>query len=162
MRGDENPDESGQHQLQDTIDRQRWIGLLARASSARIAELVDQLDEIPSHERLRGPEAGLVMVRGRASGSGAPFNLGEMSLTRCSVRIASGRIGHGYVQGRDNSHAETAALLDAMLQEPELHDRVMAGVIEDLARVERDAHHETASKAAATRVNFFTMTRGED
>ena len=32
------------------------------------------------------------MVRGRVGGTGAPFNLGEMSVTRCSVRLADGSL----------------------------------------------------------------------
>ena len=154
--------EGGQQGSAANAARQRWMGLLARASSDSLAEFVNRLGQMPEHQILRGPEAGLVMVRGRASGSGAPFNLGEMSVTRCSLRLNSGSIGHGYVQGRDASHAQTAALLDAMLQEPGLHDGVMEQVIGPLERLEQRAQQKTASKAAATRVNFFTMTRGGD
>ncbi|MFN0115117.1 MAG: phosphonate C-P lyase system protein PhnG, partial [Paracoccaceae bacterium] len=55
------------------------MGLLARARPARLAAL---LPALPPHQALRGPEIGLVMVRGRVSGTGAPFNLGEMAVTR--------------------------------------------------------------------------------
>ena len=34
----------------------------------------------PGHARVRGPETGMVMVRGRAGGSGGRFNLGEKAL----------------------------------------------------------------------------------
>ncbi len=68
---------------------------------------------------LRGPEAGLVMVRGRTGGGGAPFNLGEMTTTRCTVRTDAGFVGHAYVAGRDERLAEVAALADALLQDPE-------------------------------------------
>ena len=49
-------------------------------------ELGERLGTLPDYRVLRGPEAGLVMVRGRTGGGGAPFNLGEMTATRCTVR----------------------------------------------------------------------------
>ena len=73
---------------------------------------------------LRGPEAGLVMVRGRAGGGGAPFNLGEMTATRCTVRTEAGFVGHAYVAGRNERQAELAALADALLQDPAAADRI--------------------------------------
>ncbi len=71
---------------------------------------------------MRGPEGGLVMVRGRAGGGGAPFNLGEMTVTRCTVRLGSGLVGHAYVAGREPRRAELAALVDALMQDPERAD----------------------------------------
>ena len=89
------------------------MGLLARAKPQRLAEL---FPDLPPHELLRAPEIGAVMVRGRIGGSGQPFNLGEMTVTRCALRLASGAVGHGHVQGRDKDHARRAAVLDALMQ----------------------------------------------
>jgi alpha-D-ribose 1-methylphosphonate 5-triphosphate synthase subunit PhnG len=114
-------------------------------------------DARPEYRRLRGPEAGLVMLRGRAGGEGAPFNLGEITVTRCSVRTTDGLTGHAYVTGRDARQAELAALLDALLQDPARHDALQAKVIAPLARAQAERRAATARKAAATRVNFFTM-----
>jgi alpha-D-ribose 1-methylphosphonate 5-triphosphate synthase subunit PhnG len=97
------------------------------------------------------------MLRGRAGGGGAAFNLGEMTVTRCTVRVADGHVGHAYVAGRDARQAELAALLDAALQDPARHDALQAMVIAPLAARQRAARDGIARRAAATRVDFFTM-----
>lgn len=139
-------------------DRQTWLSVLAKARPDRLAALMPAL---PPHEMLRRPETGAVMVRGRIGGTGAAFNLGEMTVTRCSVRIAQGAVGHAWVQGRDRTHALHAAVIDALMQTdaaPGLH----AGVIDVLAAEAQAARAARAARAAATKVDFFTMVRGED
>ena len=130
------------------------MAVLARAKADEIAEL---LGEVPPYQRLRGPEAGLVMVRGRAGGGGRAFNLGEMTVTRCSVRTDSGFVGHAYVAGRDERQAELAALVDALLQDPRERSTRLAAIIEPLAAAQQTRRAATAGKAAATRVEFFAM-----
>jgi alpha-D-ribose 1-methylphosphonate 5-triphosphate synthase subunit PhnG len=137
--------------------RRRWMGVLARASAGQIAERLDHAPPLPPHGRLRGPETGLVMVRGRQGGDGDPFNLGEMTVTRCSVRLTDGTLGHAYVAGRDRRQAELAALLDACLQQPALQPALLAVVIEPLAAAQAERAAQLARKAAATKVEFFTM-----
>lgn len=140
-----------------TDERRRWMGVLARAGLGEIAARLEQVPPLPAHARLRGPEAGLVMVRGRQGGDGGAFNLGEMTVTRCSVRLADGTLGHAYVAGRDQRQAELAALLDACLQRPDLRDLLLAEVIAPLAARQAEAAALVARKAAATKVEFFTM-----
>ena len=137
--------------------RQRWMAILARADAVDLAEKLEGSLRLPAYQRLRGPEAGLVMVRGRTGGGGAPFNLGEMTVTRCTVRTVSGYVGHAYIAGRNERLAELAALTDALLQEPVEQPRVLAGVIEPLAAMQQAARENVGSKAAATRVQFFAM-----
>ncbi|MGG5818722.1 phosphonate C-P lyase system protein PhnG [Falsiroseomonas sp. HW251] len=137
--------------------RRRWMAVLARASADEIAGRLDAIPTPPPHVRLRGPETGLVMVRGRAGGDGAPFNLGEMTVTRCSVRLPDGRVGHAYVAGRDGRQAELAALVDALLLDDATRDALQAAVIAPLAEAQAARCEAIARKAAATRVNFFTM-----
>ena len=137
--------------------RRHWMAVLARADADAIAELLDASGGVPGHQRLRGPEAGLVMVRGRAGGGGAPFNLGEMTVTRCTVRTETGFVGHAYVAGRDERQAELAALADALLQDPAEQSRLLVELIEPLAAAQQAARASTAAKAAATRVQFFAM-----
>lgn len=110
---------------------------------------------------LRPPEVGSVMVQGRTGGTGARFNLGEMTVTRCALRLGGGEVGHAYVQGRDKAHAERAALVDALMQ-TEAADLLRTRVIEPLAAERAAATTARAAKAAATKVEFFTMVRGED
>jgi alpha-D-ribose 1-methylphosphonate 5-triphosphate synthase subunit PhnG len=133
------------------------MAVLARAGADAIAECLDATGGRPAHQRLRGPEAGLVMVRGRAGGGGAPFNLGEMTVTRCTVRTEAGFVGHAYVAGRDERQAELAALADALLQDPAEQSRLLVELIEPLAAAQQAARASTAAKAAATRVQFFAM-----
>lgn len=134
------------------------MGLLARACPARLGALIPTL---PAHDWLRKPEVGSVMVRGRTGAVGAPFNLGEMSVTRCSLQLADGRVGHAYVQGRDKDHATRAALIDALMQGPEAA-QIEAAVLTPLATEETARRNALSARAAATKVEFFTMVRGED
>lgn len=136
--------------------RQKWMAVLARASANELAAGLAVLPALPEAEVLRAPETGLVMVRGRAGGDGDAFNLGEMTVTRCAMRLGS-HIGHAYVTGRDHAKARLAALLDAALQDAALHDALMRAVIEPLAAAQQATRAAEARKAAATRVDFFTM-----
>lgn len=113
------------------------------------------------HRRVRGPETGMAMVRGRMGATGSAFNLGEMTMARASVTLEDGALGHGWVRGRDLRHAELIALIDACAQQEALRERIDSELIAPLAE-ELAAHHAEASRtAAATRVDFFTMVRGE-
>ena len=144
----------------NTDPRKSWLGALAKASHARLIELASPLTDV-LHETLRPPEIGAVMVRGRVGGTGAPFNLGEMTVTRCSVQLGSGEVGHGYVQGRCKKAALQAALVDALMQTDHA-DELRKSVIDVLAEEHTSARAIRAAKAAATKVDFFTMVRGED
>ena len=144
-----------------TRDRKAWMGLLASADDTRLAELWRAFDHEPAFDWLRAPEAGGVMVRGRMGGSGAPFNLGEMTVTRCALSLADGTVGHGYVQGRSKAKAEMAAKIDALMQ-TEAAETLRATILAPLEQERAEAKEARASKAAATKVDFFTMVRGED
>ena len=136
--------------------RQHWMAILARASMQELAEKLAELPALPEAEMLRAPETGLVMVRGRAGGDGDAFNLGEMTVTRCALRLGA-HVGHAYIAGRDHAKARLAALLDAALQDSALHQACMQAVVEPLAAAQQEARAAEARKAAATRVDFFTM-----
>ena len=141
----------------NTAARRRWMGVLARASGAEIAARLRDAPALPAHERLRGPETGLAMARGRQGGDGAPFNLGEMTVTRCTVGLGGVLVGHAYVAGRDARQAELAAALDAALQDEALRPALMELVVEPLAAAQAEKAARTARKAAATRVDFSTL-----
>jgi alpha-D-ribose 1-methylphosphonate 5-triphosphate synthase subunit PhnG len=132
------------------------MAILARASMQELAEKLVELPALPEAEMLRAPETGLVMVRGRAGGDGDAFNLGEMTVTRCALRLGA-HVGHAYIAGRDHAKARLAALLDAALQDSALHQACMQAVVEPLATAQQEARAAEARKAAATRVDFFTM-----
>jgi alpha-D-ribose 1-methylphosphonate 5-triphosphate synthase subunit PhnG len=138
-----------------TATRQHWMSVLARAHAAAIESELTQLGPLPAWTRVRGPETGLVMVRGRAGGSGSPFNLGEMTVTRCTVRLGSGVAGHAYIAGRDERRAELAAVADGLLQD--LNTASRDSLIGPLAEAQRERRLIRAEKAAATKVEFFAM-----
>jgi alpha-D-ribose 1-methylphosphonate 5-triphosphate synthase subunit PhnG len=146
--------------VDETKARQAWLSVLARSDRSAIERLVTG-QSLPDVEALRPPEIGLVMVRGRAGGDGQRFNLGEMPVARCSVRSEGGYVGHGYVQGRDKAHAELAARLDAALQDPGRRAALTASVIKPLEAALVEKRRAIEAKAAATKVDFFTMARGE-
>jgi alpha-D-ribose 1-methylphosphonate 5-triphosphate synthase subunit PhnG len=145
----------------DIEARKGWMSLLAKAPPARLASLFEEAGARPGFTWLRPPEVGGVMLRGRMGGTGAPFNMGEMTVTRCALKLATGEVGHGYVQGRDKAHAERAALVDALMQTSRA-DELRAVVLAPLEAEAQVARTSRAAKAAATRVDFFTMVRGED
>lgn len=142
--------------------RRRWMSVLAKATSDELELAWTELGAPPGYRVLRGPEIGLVMVRGRAAGTGARFNLGEMTVTRCTVQLEDGTVGHAYVAGRRLRHAELAAVLDAVLQDPVRRAAAEAGVVDRLAAAQADRRRTVAARAAATRVEFLTLVRGEE
>lgn len=145
----------------DPDDRAHWMGLLARAPADRLAALWAATGLAPTVTTIRPAEVGSVMVRGRAGGSGAAFNLGEMTVTRATVRLDGGPVGHAWVQGRDKAQAHTAAVVDALMQTAEA-PRLDAALLTPLAEEEEARRTRRARKAAATRVEFATLKRGED
>jgi alpha-D-ribose 1-methylphosphonate 5-triphosphate synthase subunit PhnG len=140
--------------------RKAAMAVLAHAETAGIAECLGAV-AVPAHEPLRAPENGLVMVRGRIGGDGAPFNLGEATVSRAAVRLLTGEVGFGYVLGRDLDKARMIALCDAMLQSRELADSVEVNVLAPLRAAMHARRSRRSAEAAATRVDFYTMVRGE-
>jgi alpha-D-ribose 1-methylphosphonate 5-triphosphate synthase subunit PhnG len=144
----------------DSQARKAALDTLAAAPSKVLAELWDRWVDKPGHIKVRGPEVGLVMVRGRAGGGGAPFNLGEATVSRASVRIVTGEVGHGYSLGRDLAKAEVIAIIDALWQRDAA--RVEAEIIAPLQSLAATADQKRRDESAATKVDFFTMVRGDN
>jgi alpha-D-ribose 1-methylphosphonate 5-triphosphate synthase subunit PhnG len=146
------------------------MSTLAKAPLSLLEERIQTLTGLPDYGFLRSPEIGLAMVRGRTEGTGQPFNLGEMTITRCVVQLSpaddgQGKgetiAGFGYVAGRSQRHAELAALCDALLQHPDWQSTVQAQVIEPLQAAAEEMRVAQAAEVESTRVNFFTLLRGE-
>ncbi|MBI1206366.1 MAG: phosphonate C-P lyase system protein PhnG [Azospirillum sp.] len=144
-----------------TTERQAWLAELALAPASALEAAWGALADQPGWRHLRQPELGLAMVRGRAGGTGQAFNLGEMTITRTTVELAEGTIGHGHVAGRNPRHAELVALFDALLQQPARQADLVARVIAPLAAARAAAVRTEQAATEATRVTFFTMVRGE-
>jgi len=140
-------------------DRRRALSVLAKAEAEELERRWQALGLAPAYRHLRPPETGLVMLRGRIGGSGGPFNVGEMTVTRCSLVLEEGTVGHGYVGGCDARHAEVMALCDALLQSPAHRNEIEERVVRPLAAAHAEARQRKAARAAATRVEFFTVAR---
>ncbi|HEY0911435.1 MAG TPA: phosphonate C-P lyase system protein PhnG [Bradyrhizobium sp.] len=140
--------------------RKAAMAVLAHSAAADIAARLGAF-AVPEHENLREPENGLVMVRGRIGGDGAAFNLGEATVSRAAVRLASGEVGFGYALGRDCDKARMIALCDALIQSADHADAVENQVLAPLRAASTSERARKAAETAATRVDFYTMVRGE-
>jgi len=140
-------------------DRRRWLSVLAKAPAQDVIFAWEALPDRPAFTALRPPENGMVLVRGRMGGTGDAFNFGEMTVTRAAVRLETGETGVGYVAGRSHRHAEIAAAVDAMMQSANLRAAVEEAVIGRLEEAQLQRREVAARKAAATKVEFFTMVR---
>lgn len=140
--------------------RRAVMAVLAHSATADIAGRLGMVT-LPDHEDLREPENGLVMVRGRVGGDGAPFNLGEATVSRAAVRLSTGEVGFGYTLGRDREKARLIALCDAMVQSAEFAGAIEAAVVAPLRAAMVEQRNRRDAEAAATRVDFYTLVRGE-
>jgi alpha-D-ribose 1-methylphosphonate 5-triphosphate synthase subunit PhnG len=140
--------------------RKAAMAVLAHSEAAEISGRLEAI-ELPAHENLREPENGLVMVRGRIGGDGAPFNLGEATVSRAAVRLSTGEIGFGYTLGRDGAKARMIALCDALVQSDQFAEIAESKVIAPLRAAISAKRTRKSAEAAATRVDFYTLVRGE-
>ena len=140
--------------------RKAAMTVLAQSDTAAITTCLESM-AMPAHESLREPENGLVMVRGRIGGDGAPFNLGEATVSRAAVRLSTGEVGFGYTLGRDRRKAQMIALCDALVQSHEFAAAMEAKVLAPLRAAVIAKQNRKAAETAATRVDFYTLVRGE-
>ncbi|MDG4881017.1 phosphonate C-P lyase system protein PhnG [Mesorhizobium sp. WSM4884] len=149
-------------EAREQAERKAVMATLAHAAPEEIARLWNGSGLPLEAELLRGPETGLVTVRGRIGGGGAPFNVGEATVTRATVRLPSGQVGHSYALGRDKSKARLAAIADALWQDPVHREAVETKLVAPLRAALVAAREKRRVETAATKVDFFTMVRGED
>lgn len=142
--------------------RRRALGLLARATVEELAGPLERFWPDLSPRDLRPADTGLVMLRGRAGGDGAPFNLGEATVSRAVVELPTGERGFGHLLGRDIEQARRIATLDALWQRAADRARLEAQVLGPIAARLAAANARQAAETSATRVDFFTLVRGED
>jgi len=144
----------------ETNLRSEALSVLAHADVAALDAAWSTWENRPAVENIRPPETGLIMLRGRVGGGGTAFNVGEATVSRASVRIDSGEIGHGYCLGRDTDKARLIAVIDALYQrEP---DNIEFAILRPLRDAAYAADKRRREETAATKVEFFTMVRGED
>lgn len=146
----------------ETAARQRAMALLAQAKAEELRAAWAAWPSPPAVEAVRPPEVGLVMLCGRIGGGGAPFHVGEATVTRAAVRLAGGELGFAHILGRDRDRARLAAIFDGLWQRPADRAAVEARLLAPVAARLAAAAERLAAETAATRVNFFTLVRGED
>ena len=154
--------ESASHNAPDDAIAQRKA-MMATLADAGLRELQDGLAAIGAVEmtEMRPAETGLVMLRGRIGGDGAAFNLGEAPVTRAVMRLSTGETGFSYILGRDKEKARVAALCDALWQSPGHRDAVDRHILKPVRDRCARARLRTREETAATRVDFFTLVRGD-
>lgn len=148
----------------DIAARRRWLRVLGLADTEALSVAWDATAPRPTVETIRGPEAGLVMLRARADAAGDRFNLGEATVARATVRLSGAPLsadvlGTSYVLGTDTEHAYLAAVFDGLLGDEHVRPRVLAEVIEPLARAQADRDRTARAEARSTLVDFFTVSR---
>lgn len=141
--------------------RKALMATLAAATPEAVAEKYETLTP-PDYEMVRQPETGLVMVRGRMGGTGSPFNLGEVTVTRCVVRLETGETGNAYSLGRNKQKALQSAVIDALWQRDDMKTRIETEIIAPLAESQAAEKDTVREETEATKVNFFTMVRGDN
>lgn len=140
--------------------RKSWMSLLATSNKNDLLNLWEQKKINIRYEWLRTPEIGSIMAQGRMGVTGDKFNIGEVTITRCSLKLNCGTIGHSYVQGRSKKKAEISALCDALMQ-TEMSNEINKSIIIPLEKIKNNNKDKILSKAEATKVDFFTLVRGE-
>ncbi len=142
--------------------RQQWIALLARAPED-LLESALAVDAALTPQWLRRPETGLMMVQGRIGGTGERFNVGEITVTRCALRLAhdvgSSAVGVSYVLGRNHRQARLAALADALLQDPTRHEALQLSLLEPVRQYLEKIQWQRHQRAQTTKVDFLTVAR---
>jgi alpha-D-ribose 1-methylphosphonate 5-triphosphate synthase subunit PhnG len=158
-----NPQQSDCSDDGDLVRKRREaMAVLAEATATEIDDLLGRTGPLPAHREIRNSENGLVMVRGRIGGDGAPFNVGEATVSRAAIRLPGGEVGFGYVLGRDHAKARLIAYCDALMQHSGYQQVVERDILAPLRNRARAARDAKAEQAAATKVEFFTLVRGED
>jgi alpha-D-ribose 1-methylphosphonate 5-triphosphate synthase subunit PhnG len=142
--------------------RRAAMAVLAQSTTDEIARLLAEIGPAPTQNEIRKAECGLVMVRGRIGGDGAPFNIGEATVSRSAVQLTTGEVGFGYVLGRDRAKARLMAYCDALMQRDEFRETVERTVLAPIKTRLRARSELKAEQAAATKVEFFTLVRGEN
>lgn len=157
---DSHQSQTGEHA--DQSARQAAMAVFARATGQELESGLKAADCNTSCRDLRPPETGLVMARGRISGTGQPFNLGEVTVTRAVIQLDDGTSGYSYLRGRALDRARLAAIADAYWQTPHSRAAIEAHIIEPVKQRITAEQQKRKAEVAATQVDFFTVARGDD
>lgn len=147
--------------MDDLQPRQRWMSVLAHSHPEELLAHWQPLNLSPHFERIRAAETGLTQLQGRMGGTGKRFVMGDMTVTRAVIQMEGGIYGYSYVAGRNKSHAELCAVIDALMQMQGMNELLHKRIVAPLAAVQQERRELRAREVAASRVDFFTLVRGE-
>ena len=149
------------HEAENQPARKEWMALLSRAPQEMLEHSVGAHLK-NRHHWLRQPEIGLMMVQGRVGGNGEKFNLGEITVTRCALKLKeeeSAHVGVAYVLGRNHQRAKLAAIADALLQDPKQRTVLEASLLNPVRAHLKQIEEARQQRAQTTRVDFLTVAR---
>lgn len=142
-------------------ERRHWMAVLAQSHPEALERCCTPLKLTPDYQLLRPTQIGLVQLQARMEVTGGRFMLGDMTISRAAVQLKDGTCGYSYVIGRNREHAERCAWLDALLQTKAASSRLWDSVIVPLHQQQQVQRAHQQDEVAASRVNFFTLVRGE-
>ncbi|WP_422880891.1 phosphonate C-P lyase system protein PhnG [Pantoea agglomerans] len=148
--------------MEQQTDRQRWLSVLAHSSAALLETHWQALNLQPAFTLVRPAEIGLTRLQARMGATGKRFVMGDATVTRAVVQLSDGTLGYSYLLGRDKAHAERCALLDALLQQPETRQLLEEKIITPLAAWRDEQRQLRAREIASSKVDFFTLVRGDN
>lgn len=146
----------------DIARRQSWMAVLAHSLPHELAERWAALKLNPVYQLIRHPETGLVQIQARMGATGQRFFTGDATLTRAVVRLANGTYGYSYLLGRDKSHAERCAVIDALMQDEADYRNLQETLISPLAANREQRLKQRRAEVNSSRVDFFTLVRGDN
>ncbi|OEF28979.1 phosphonate C-P lyase system protein PhnG [Vibrio rumoiensis] len=142
--------------------RQQWMSTLATADFDQLTTLWQAQHYTPDYQLIRAPEIGLAQVQARMGGTGNRFNVADITVTRCVVKLASGDLGYSYLSGRNKPHAQLAAVIDGLMQSETYQQELMLSIIKPLQMSREKKHTQRQQQVASSKVDFFTLVRGDD
>lgn len=154
----ENNEITGSNNINE--QRKEWIGLLGSADPQWLEQQKKRLGVDPTPDFMVRPETGMIMMQARQDGAGPRFNLGEVTVSRCILKL-DGVMGYAMVMGSNLRHAKLAALFDAMLQMPDSGSGLRESLVPELRRLQKERRDKEARDVRSSKVEFFTMKRGE-
>jgi len=152
--------------FQPAKKRQQLLSVLSVSELSAIQSYWQALSISPRYSLLKAPEVGMTMVRAKTGGTGQAFNMGEMTVTRTVIRLndinaQNDVIGFGYTAGRNTQKSELIAVIDACFQLSEYAASITKLLLQPLQQLRQQQKNQQTAQVSATKVNFFTMVRGE-
>ncbi|CZR98962.1 MULTISPECIES: phosphonate C-P lyase system protein PhnG [unclassified Clostridioides] len=140
-----------------TIDSTK---ILINMDLGELEKIYSMIKDISSISIIKDPNLATVMVRANESVNNTTFNLGEILVTECSVKVDES-LGYGIVAENDDKKVVYLATIDAVLHSnntkfDELKNYINKSVYEENLRYEQEIIDEF-SLINKTKVQFNTM-----